>query len=166
MRCSTKLSNVHRITCALANTICPALVRGKYASTSKYVTSQRSEGTIGLLQKKRRLRRSSDNNGDENQDLVFEYFSATLDYIPSGQVSNFKITAKFHQYVRLHNFTSLSPALTYAAMVPEDAEIFSCVYADDVRGMLSLIEQGLASFSDCDPKGRPLLYVEIPLRNG
>jgi hypothetical protein len=44
-------------------------------------------------------------------------------------------------------------------MVPEDAEIIRCVKANDVRGMLSLLQQGLASLTDCDPKGRPLLYV-------
>ena len=50
-------------------------------------------------------------------------------------------------------------------MVPEDAEIIRCVKANDVRGMLSLLEQGFASVTDCDPEGRPLLYVGLPLED-
>ena len=50
-------------------------------------------------------------------------------------------------------------------MVPEDAEIIRCVMGNDVSGMLSLLEQGLASLRDCDPEGRPLLYVRVPLQH-
>ena len=49
-------------------------------------------------------------------------------------------------------------------MVPKDAKIIQCVKANDVCGMLSLLEQGLASLRDCDPEGRPLLYVRVPLQ--
>ena len=107
---------------------------------------------LDSLQKKRRLRRPSVIDGEGTQDLVFEYFSATLDYVPSGQTSNFKITASFRQYARLQSFTSLSPTLTYSAMMPENAEIIRRVKANDVPGMLSLLEQGFASITDCDPR--------------
>jgi len=48
-------------------------------------------------------------------------------------------------------------------MIPGDAKIFEYIEDDDVCGVQNLVEQGLASLSDCDSLGRPLLYVRAPL---
>jgi hypothetical protein len=151
------------LTYTVATAIRPTLIEEKYERISNYITSHRPEGTIGLLQRKRQLRRLNKLDVNDVGDLVLESFSATFDYTPSGQMPKFKITAAFQQYVRLQNFTSLNPILTYSAMVPDDAEIIQCVMADDVRGMLNLLELNLASLTACDSKGRPLLYVRFQL---
>jgi hypothetical protein len=48
-------------------------------------------------------------------------------------------------------------------MIPDDAKIFEYINDDDACGVQNLVEQGLASLSDCDSLGRPLLYVRTPL---
>ena len=48
-------------------------------------------------------------------------------------------------------------------MIPDDAEIFRYIKNDDAYGIQNLVQQGLASLSDCDSLGRPLLYVRVPL---
>ena len=102
-----------------------------------------AQGGVRLFRRKRRLQRSNESDPSDVED----------------RAPGIKITAEFQQCVRLQTFTSLNPALTYCAMVPDDAEIIQRVRANDVHGVQELLQQGSASLTDCDTVGNPLLYV-------
>jgi len=141
----------------------PNPVKGRYHSTSKYISVDRPEGVIGLFHKHRRPRHSYDIARNNAEGFVFESFSAAVYYTPRGPLPKTKIVTRFQQSVGLQLSTSLVPTLTYCAMIPHDAEIFHHILLDDVHGIHCLIENGLASLSDCDPEGRPLLFVRVLL---
>ena len=153
----------YSLICTPANRAHFKLVKRNYDNTCDHVAIQIAEGAIGLLQKKSRLRYSNNSTGDDPGDITFESFLATVDYTPSGPLPKTKITAVFQQFIKLQNSVSLNPILSYCAMIPDDAKIFEYVNDDDVYGVRNLVEQGLASLSDCDSLGRPLLYVRAPL---
>ena len=111
-----------------------------------------------LFQKMRRLR-SEPANSNGSEDIVVECFSATIDYLPNVPLPQTKITASFHQFVKLQSATTLNPTLEFCAIIPDNAPIFELIRANDVIGVERLLNEGLASLSDCDLKGRSLLYV-------
>ena len=111
-----------------------------------------------LFQKKSRLNSKSANE-DDPAGTIFESFSATVEYLPNGSLPKTKITASFQQFMKLQGATALNPTLAFSAMIPDDALIFESIRANDVSGIRRLLEEGVASLSDCDLKGRSLLYV-------
>jgi hypothetical protein len=114
---------------------------------------------IEVFQKYSRIRSSDPRDEDDAEDVVFESFSATVDYLPARSFPKTKISASFQQFMRFRSTVSMNPTLSFCAIIPNDAKIFDHIKQDDVSAVKSLIEQGEASISDCDPVGRSLLFV-------
>jgi hypothetical protein len=134
-------------------------LKSRYANQCDHATFGTREGNIVVFHRKSRLQSSDAHSKDDPENAVFESFSATIDYLPNGSFPKSKISVSFEQFISFRNATSLNPVLSFCAMIPGDAKILQLVFEDDVHGVQRMIEQGQASLSDCDAKGRSLLYV-------
>jgi hypothetical protein len=54
---------------------------------------------------------------------------------------------------------SLKPTISFTAIIPDDSEIFALARGGDLQGIIKHVQQGHASLTDCDTKGRTLLNV-------
>lgn len=94
--------------------------------------------------------------GDEN---VIETFAGSLILMPTTKKRRMKIQAFFVQNVMKNGAYSISPTLSFHAIVPLNSEVFRLIRQGDLTSLILLFEKGLASLTDCDPDGRSLLSV-------
>lgn len=90
---------------------------------------------------------------------VEDVFEGTVSFISKRTDWRTKISASFIQRLTRDGFFSLSPRLSFCAIIPDHSEIFALVENGDLKGIINLLQQGKASQSDCDSEGRTLLNV-------
>lgn len=121
-------------------------------------------GAVFVQVKKRRLMGNA-KHGENNiligkpEQEVEDIFEGTVSLIPKRTDRQTKISASFFQRVTKHGFFSLSPRLSFCAIIPDNSEIFALVENGDLKGIINHLQQGKTSLSDCDSEGRSLLNV-------
>lgn len=82
--------------------------------------------------------------------VVTETFAGSLTLMPKTKKRRMKIRAFFVQNVIKRGAFSISPTISFHAVIPDDSEVFHCIRNGDLRGLIKLLEEGLASLTDCD----------------
>lgn len=114
--------------------------------------------------KRRRLLKNA-NQGETNilagkpDQEVEDIFEGIVSFIPKKTDWRTKISTSFFQRLTKDGFFSLSPRLSFCAIIPDSSEIFVLVKDGDLKGIINHLQQGKASLSDCDSEGRTLLNV-------
>lgn len=98
----------------------------------------------------------STNELDKKRINVFE---GTVSLIPERDISCTKISTSFLQKWTEDCHFSLKPTLSFCAIIPDNSRIFVLAREGDLKGMINHIQQGHASLTDCDSRGRTLLNV-------
>ena len=93
---------------------------------------------------------------DQDAENIFE---GTISFIRKRSDYGTKVFASFLQRSTQNGFFSVSPSLAFCAIIPDNSEIFALVEKGDLKGIITRLQQGKASLSDCDSKGRTLLNV-------
>lgn len=96
-----------------------------------------------------------------DEEEVIETFAGSLMLMPKTGKRRMKIRAFFVQNVVKNGAFSISPALSFHAIVRSDSNVFKCVENDDLEGLVGLLEKRSASLTDYDPEGRSLLVVSF-----
>ena len=90
---------------------------------------------------------------------VEDIFEGIVSFIPKRTDRRTKISTSFFQRLSQDGFSSLSPRLSFCAIIPDNSEIFALVQCGDLKGIINHLQQGKPSFSDRDTEGRTLLNV-------
>lgn len=96
-------------------------------------------------------------NGEREE----EAFEGIVTFLPTTSTSRTMITASFVQNVAKGRHYALPPTISFHAMIPDDSEVFRVCEKGELRELISLLNDGSASLTDCDTKGRSLLNVGI-----
>jgi hypothetical protein len=96
---------------------------------------------------------------DTGHEPVEEAFYETLTLMSKGSSNPVKLRAFFIQKILRSGVFSLSPTLSFHAIVPDDSLIFELVRQGNVKGLVEELQNGRASLTDCDSHGRSLLGV-------
>jgi hypothetical protein len=106
--------------------------------------------------RERNFRQSVDDDRDHK---VLEIFAGTVTLLPKDPTVRAKLQATFLQKITTGGFSSIHPTLSFCSMIPRNSIVFDTVIKGDVNDLVSMLVQGLASVTDCDPDGRSLLSV-------
>ncbi len=112
--------------------------------------------------KKRKLFQDAERDDiltDEFDREIVDVFEGTINLIPASDFSRTKISTSFLQKSTVNGYMSLKPTLSFTAIIPDDSEIFTLTRRGDLQGIIDHVQQGHASLTDCDTKGRTLLNV-------
>lgn len=137
--------------------------RHRKAAFQKYATTI---GAISVQVKTRRLLKNANQietnvlTGKSDQE-VEDIFEGTVSFIPKKPDWRTKISTSFFQRSTKDGFFSFSPRLSFCAIIPDSSEIFALVSRGDLKGIINHLQQGKASLSDCDSKGRTLLNYAL-----
>ena len=122
-------------------------------------------GLVSVQVKRRRLlknvERQNDIVDDRLDQKVENVFEGMISLIPQKYISRTKFSTSFLQKWTEDGYFSLKPALSFCAIVPDNSHIFTLTREGDLEGMIKHIQQGYASLTDCDSRGRTLLNVSI-----
>ncbi len=88
-----------------------------------------------------------------------DWFEGTVSLRPKSGTSRKKLLLSFLQRFSSSGFTSLSPTLSFHALLPCESAIFFAIEMGDMTSMLGLRNDKEASLTDCDTEGRSLLSV-------
>lgn len=75
---------------------------------------------------------------------------------------NIKIRAFFVQQVLSQGTLSISPVLSFHAIIPDDSKVFQLIKHGDLQGLKQILQDGEASLTDRDTLSRSLLGVRQP----
>lgn len=118
-------------------------------------------GVFSLQLKRRRVLKSTESKSNlvnsETDQQVENVFEGTISLIPERGISRIKLSTAFLQKWTKHGYFSPQPTLSFCAIIPDDSRIFTLTSEGDLEGMINHIQQGHASLTDCDSKGRTLL---------
>lgn len=133
----------------------------RYSHQTAYSSVELGDATILFIRKKQQLRQLPDNETGvvDPGDPIVEFYSSVLQLLPRGVSRRRKITASFRQYIMYQSTVLLKPVLSFASVIPNDAQVWDYIQTDDVTNLQRLLENGLSALSDCDSGGRSLLAV-------
>lgn len=100
--------------------------------------------------------------GDEE---VTETFTGTLTLLPKTKERNMKIRAFFTQKKLASGSFSFLPTLSFHAVIPDDSKVFQIIKRGDLDGLCRMLQDRLASLTDCDTQGRSLLWVSLSVKS-
>lgn len=134
--------------------------RHRKTTTQNYVTEL---GLVSVQVKRRKLLKDAESQDDVLIDEVdrgiVNIFEGTVSLIPAREFSRTKISTSFLQKSTENGYFSLKPTLSFCAIIPENSQIFTLTREGDLEGIINHVQQGHASLTDCDSKGRTLLNV-------
>jgi hypothetical protein len=108
--------------------------------------------------------RSQNNQLPENFYLDFDDYiigthTATITVSYIHRESGSRIVALFRYRLGRYSYSSLQPVLTFSAVIPSNSLAFQLARAGDLDGIRTLLNNGKASISNCDGKGKTMLHV-------
>lgn len=86
-------------------------------------------------------------------------FAATISILPRTKERKMQIRASFFQHMTRNGGYSFTPTISFHAVIPNDSRVFRLAEGDDLDGLKQMLQDGLASLTDCDMNGRSLLGV-------
>ena len=102
---------------------------------------------------------SSQNHFGIANEVATAAFAGTITLLPKTKRKKLKIRAFFSQYMMKNGTFSFAPTLSFHAVIPDDSPVFRLVEDGDLEGLKQMLQDGLASVTDCDTRGRSLLAV-------
>jgi hypothetical protein len=87
-------------------------------------------------------------------------FAGTISILPRTKKRKMQIRASFFQHMTQNGGYSFAPTISFHAVIPDDSKVFQLVEDGDLHGLRQMLQDGLASLTDCDTYGRSLLGVE------
>lgn len=136
--------------------------RHRKTTVQHYVTEL---GLVFVQTKRRRLISNVEPQdailADEADQGVIKVFEGTISLIAEREISRTKISTSFLQKSTANGYFSLKPTLTFCAIIPDTSPIFTLARKGNLAGIINHVQQGQASLTDCDSKGRTLLNVRV-----
>nr|KAK5440399.1 hypothetical protein LTR18_007687 [Exophiala xenobiotica] len=117
--------------------------------------------TVGSVAINAMAHAPTNSRADTDEETIAECFSGTLTLISEKALNQMKLRAFFTQKVLRNGTFSLSPVLSFHAMVPNNSLVFKLVHQGDVKRLVQELQAGSVSLTDCDSNGLSLLGVSI-----
>jgi hypothetical protein len=143
----------------------PLLSRCEYSFQSQSASYKTKRAIVQIIFEVQKLRGepTNPNNNSESEDSkLVETFAATATVLPKDLTLPTKSCVSFLQRLTYEGSFSLRPALSCCRIIPFRSPAIDFVGSGDLEGLGRLLEEGVASLSDCDPYGRSLLSVRTP----
>ena len=96
---------------------------------------------------------------DEMDLGLVSVFEGTVSLISERTTFKTKVSTSFQRKITRNGYFSLKSTLSFSAIIPDSSEIFTLVRTGDLEGIIKHVQQGQASLTNCDLKGRSLLNV-------
>jgi hypothetical protein len=93
-------------------------------------------------------------------------FAGTISILPRTKKRKMQIRASFFQHMTQNGGYSFAPTISFHAVIPNDSKVFQLVEDGDLDGLKQMLQDGLASLTDCDMDGRSLLGVRFSILAG
>jgi hypothetical protein len=90
---------------------------------------------------------------------IIKSFAGTISILPRTKQRQMQIRASFFQHMTQNGAYSFAPTISFHAVIPNDSKVFQLIEDGDLDGLKQMLQDGLASLTDCDTNGRSLLGV-------
>lgn len=123
---------------------------------------QNPSGTLSIVSMSQNISSSHYHQDDEveyNCQHTLQQYAGKATFWTTNTAFPYKINVTVLQNLTCNGYYSLKPTLSYHAMMPFESDVLVTVKTGNLFRLKYLLQQGMASLTDCDPDGRSLLSV-------